>query len=188
MDIRLAAALFFAMPLAAFAQKPNFTPVTGFDVNKYLGTWYEIARFPHHFEKNMSHVTATYTLRKDGKVDVLNRGIRNGKEKIARGRAKFAQDKTIAYFKVTFFWPFSADYKVVALDENYTYALVVSNNFDYLWILSREKTMDDSTFTYLRNTAADIGFDVSRLQIVEFLSEAMPPALPNTFAKKKLAE
>ncbi len=167
MDDKLMLAVIFIMPLMAFAQNPNFVPVTHFDANKYLGTWYEIARFPHHFEKNMSHVTATYTLREDGKIDVLNRGIEKGKEKIARGKAKFAQDKSIAHLKVTFFWPFSADYKVVVLDENYTHALVVSSSFDYLWILSRTKTMDDSTFTYLRNTAANLGFDVSRLQIVK---------------------
>ena len=143
----------------------NAKAVENFDVNKYLGTWYEIARFDFRFEKNMNNVSAQYSLNEKGNVAVLNSGYDYKKEewKKANGVAKFRGEKDVAELKVSFFGPFYSGYNVVALDENYHYALVAGKNLDYLWILSRTKTIPENIKTEYLKIANEIGYDTSEL-------------------------
>jgi lipocalin len=140
------------------------------DLDRYAGKWYEIARFPHRFEKDLVGVTATYTIRPDGKIGVLNEGYKNsldGKYKKARAYAKVPDKENTGRLKVYFFWPFGADYLILELDkENYHYVLVGSSSDDYLWILCRDPKMDDSIYQKLVMSAAGRGYDTSRLQRV----------------------
>ncbi|WP_346238801.1 lipocalin family protein [Niabella insulamsoli] len=141
------------------------TAVSNFEKSKYLGKWYEIARFDFRFEKNMSHVTAEYSLNEDGTIRVLNRGYdyKAYKKKYSEGKAKFVGDENTAMLEVSFFGPFYAGYNVMAIDENYQYALVCGKNRDYLWLLSRDKTMPEKIkYDYLK-LAKDAGFDISKL-------------------------
>jgi Bacterial lipocalin len=152
------------------AANPKFTPVNGFELSKYLGTWYEIARMPVSFERDLVAVTATYGLQKDGKVSVLNQGHKNtvqGTIKKACGKAKFAGKPDVGHLKVSFFGPFYADYIIVALDQKeYQYALVLSKGFKYLWILSRTPRLDASILNGLLDKAKALGFDVQKLYMV----------------------
>ena len=115
--------------------------VKNVDLNRYKGTWYEIARFPHSFEKDLVGVTATYTLKEDGKIGVLNKGYKDtldGKLKEAKAFAKVPYPEWAGYLRVFFFWPFGGDYMILELDqENYQYALVGDPSLNYLWVLSR---------------------------------------------------
>jgi apolipoprotein D and lipocalin family protein len=139
------------------------TPVTGFLLEKYLGTWHEIARMPFSYENGLSGITATYALRDDGKVSVVNRGVReNGKESVARGRAKFAGARDAGHLKVAFFLWFYADYIVTDLDSAYQYALVASPP-RYFWILSRTPQLDSSVVNRLLGRAAALGYDTSKV-------------------------
>ena len=138
-------------------------PVSPFELSRYLGTWYEIARLPTWFEKDLTHVTATYTLKKNGMVKVENAGKKNGKPKIAIGKAKFADEKTIGYLRVAFFLWFYADYKIIELDTaEYKYAMVASS-FDYLWILCREPKLSKEILSALVEKAQKLGFDTNKL-------------------------
>ncbi|MDR6369805.1 apolipoprotein D and lipocalin family protein [Chryseobacterium bernardetii] len=139
-------------------------PVGQFDVNKYLGTWYEIARFDYRFEKDLDNAIAQYSLNADGSVKVLNSGYNVIKNKwvSANGTAKFRGDKNVAALKVSFFGPFYAGYNVIVLEE-YKYALVAGKNLDYLWILSREKTIPDHIKQNFISKAQEIGYDTSKL-------------------------
>lgn len=140
-----------------------FKPVQQFEIDKYLGKWYEIARLPTWFEKDMTNVTATYTLMKNGKVKVENAGIKKGKQKLAVGKAKIAQDAGIGYLKVAFFLWFYADYIIIDLDkENYKYAMIASSK-DYLWILCREPKIDANILESLVSKAEKMGFDIGKL-------------------------
>ncbi|HPE55396.1 MAG TPA: lipocalin family protein [Bacteroidales bacterium] len=141
------------------------------DLERYMGTWYEIARFPNSFEKNLVGVTATYSLKENGKVDVLNQGYKNsldGKLEKAKGFAKLPDKSQPGWLKVYFFWPFGGDYLILELDqENYQYVLVGSPKKDYLWILSRTPKMEQATYDNLVIKAKERGYDVSKLQMVE---------------------
>ncbi len=141
------------------------TAVQNFDSNRYLGVWYEIARFDFRFEKNLDNTSAQYSLDKNGNVIVLNSGYNFIKKewKKAEGLAKFRGQKDIAALKVSFFGPFYSGYNVVALDENYQYALVAGKNLDYLWILSRKKNIPDNVKSNYLQIAEGIGYDTSRL-------------------------
>ena len=144
--------------------------VQGFDVNRYLGKWYEIARLDHSFERGLTDVYTIYTLRKDGGINVLNKGFNNesGKWKQVSGRAYFVKEKTVGRLKVTFFWPFYGGYNVISLDhDNYSYSLVCGPTKSYLWILAREKTLSKSTIDKLVKAAADAGFHTEDLIFVE---------------------
>lgn len=148
-----------AMPKGAVA-------VTGFEVERYMGTWYEIARLDHRFERGMSQVTATYSPREDGGVRVLNRGYKDKKQawSEAEGRAKFVETADIGRLKVTFFWPFYGAYNIIALDkDNYSYAMVIGNNTKYLWILAREPVLEETILQDLLGQARQLGFDVEAL-------------------------
>lgn len=139
--------------------------VHDFDVDRYLGTWYEIARIDFKYEKDLIYTTATYSKNEDGSISVLNRGFNKVKDewKEAEGKAKFVDKTDEAKLKVSFFGPFYAGYNVVALDDEYKYALVAGKNLDYLWILSREKEIPESVKQNYLNVARGIGYDVSRL-------------------------
>lgn len=144
---------------------PKVQPVKNFHIKRYLGTWYEIARFDFRFEKDLDNTSAQYTLDKKGDVIVLNSGFNFKKNEWtkAEGLAKFRGDKSIAALKVSFWGPFYSDYNVVALDENYQYALIAGKNLDYLWILSREKSIPQEVKTKYLKIAKKIGYDTSRL-------------------------
>jgi apolipoprotein D and lipocalin family protein len=143
--------------------KPAHPPVTGFELERYLGTWYEIARLPNWFEKGLTHVTATYSLRDDGKVKVVNKGYRDGEQKVAEGKAKFAGSPEIGYLRVSFFWIFYSDYIIVELDSEYRYALVVGSGTDLLWILSRTPELEQEIVERLLNRAGELGIDTDQV-------------------------
>ncbi|MBJ6800309.1 lipocalin family protein [Geomonas propionica] len=141
-------------------------PVDNFDVQKYLGNWYEVARLDHSFERGLSRVTAEYSLREDGGLKVINRGYmaKENRWKEATGKAYFADTFDKGYLKVSFFGPFYGSYVIVDLDhENYQYSLVCGPNTNYLWILSRTPEMQASVRDRLVAKAASLGFDTSKL-------------------------
>ena len=151
---------------AACGQIPDgVQPVTGFDAERYLGTWYEVARLDHSFERGLSRVTATYAARPDGGIDVLNRGYdaEDGEWREARGRARFVGPRDVASLEVSFFGPFYGGYNVVDLDPGYTIALVVGPSRDYLWILSRSPAPPKAEVERLIARARELGFDTSGL-------------------------
>lgn len=133
------------------------------DLNRYTGTWYEIARLPFSFESKLKCITATYTLREDGKISVLNQGhyiTDPGKTSSAKAVAWIPDKNVPAKLKVQFFWPFNGNYWIIELDKDYKYVLVGEPKFKYLWILCREKEMDELTYNMLLKKATDSGFDV----------------------------
>lgn len=146
------------IPKGAVAVKP-------FDTEKYLGTWYEIARFDYRFEKNLNNVTATYSLKKDGTIKVDNKGynFKKNKWEEAIGKAKPASDPTEAKLKVSFFGPFYSGYNVIAIDKDYKYALVAGENLKYMWILSRETTIPENIKADYLKLAQSVGYDTSKL-------------------------
>lgn len=144
--------------------------VEGFDAERYLGTWYEIARLDHRFERGLSEVTATYSLRDDGGIRVVNRGFDADSNEWSEsvGKAYFVRDETVGRLKVSFFGPFYGAYNIVALDkEQYRYSLVVGPNRSYLWILSRSPQMDQATLDRLLDMARDLDFPTDELIFVE---------------------
>ncbi|MDE7135270.1 MAG: lipocalin family protein [Muribaculaceae bacterium] len=149
--------------LLAGCSKPTVdnSVVSNFDLNKYLGSWYEIARFDHSFERGMQQTKASYVLREDGKVDVLNTGMKGGKQSEAKGVAKLTD--TPALLRVSFWGPFYSDYRVMLLDDDYQYALVGSGSDDYLWILSRTPQISDEIKAQLLTEAQKRGYDTDKL-------------------------
>lgn len=133
------------------------------ELEKYLGKWFEIAHLPARFQEGCTDTTATYTLSKDGNISVLNECRRNGKVKLAKGKAKVVDKNSGAKLKVTFFWPFYGDYWIIDLGKDYNYAVVGTPNRKYLWILSRTPQMADKLFSQLLESAKSKGFDVSKL-------------------------
>ena len=151
--------------MAAVDRKSELEVVGAVDLSRYAGRWYEIARLPNRFEKKCADsVTATYTLRSDGKVDVVNQCRKeNGEYSTARGKAKVVDKKTDAKLKVTFFWPFYGDYWILDLGPNYEYAVVGAPNRDYLWILSRTPQLDEQLYQRLLAKMATRGFETERM-------------------------
>ncbi len=152
-------------------------PVTPFELSRYLGTWYEIARLDHRFERGLSHVTANYQMRNDGGVSVMNRGFDTEKQRwtTATGKAYFVEEPNTAHLKVSFFGPFYGSYAVFGLDqENYQYAFVSGPDTDYLWLLSRTPQVTDDVKQAFREAAADRGFDTEALIEVD---QSDPPPL-----------
>ena len=139
--------------------------VSNFDVNKYLGKWYELARYDSWFEKDMDKTQAFYSLNEDGTVRVENSGyeVTKGKWKTSVGKAKFRGAKNIGELKVSFFGPFYGDYTILALDSEYKYSLVVGSSLDYLWILSRTKTIPEDVKQHFLTLAKGYGFNTSAL-------------------------
>ena len=145
------------------------TAVKNFDSKKYLGKWYEIARFDFRFEKDMNNVTAEYSMKENGHIKVDNKGYDYVKKewKQSIGEARFVNSKNEARLKVSFFKPFWAGYNVIALEDDYKHALVVGNNLKYLWILSREKKIPENVKNKFLDKAKEIGYNTSQLIWVE---------------------
>ena len=140
------------------------TTVTNFNVDKYVGKWYEIGRFPNKFEKNLECVTADYQLKSNGKIAVTNSGqTPDGKIKTAKGTARVPDSEHPGQLKVTFFWPFSGDYYVIDIDDDYSVALVGSPSRKFLWILARTKTIDNESYLALLQKAKELNFDETRM-------------------------
>ena len=151
---------------ACYAQPAGATAVSNFSLQNYLGTWYEIARLDHRFERGLSQVTAHYSMREDGGVRVLNRGYNEKKSRWndAEGKAYFVDGEETGRLKVSFFGPFYGAYNIIALDhEDYSYALVVGNNLKYLWILAREPTPNPTVMESLLSQARTLGFATDQL-------------------------
>ena len=147
----------------------NATAVSPFDKEKYLGKWYEIARFDFKFERNLNNTTATYSLNDNGTIKVVNNGYdtTRGEWKQSIGKAKFVKSANTAMLKVSFFGPFYGGYNVLAIDSEYRYALVAGGSLDYLWILSRETTIPGEIKAAYLETAQKAGYDTSRLLWIE---------------------
>jgi apolipoprotein D and lipocalin family protein len=141
------------------------SPLSNFQQDKYLGTWYEIARSDNSFEKNLNQVSAEYSLKSDGGINVVNKGYDtvNKKWKSVTGKAYFIDNKSFAHLKVSFFGPFYSSYIVFKVDENYKYALVSSYDKSYIWLLSREKSMPANIKKEFLDYAGQIGFDTDKL-------------------------
>ena len=148
------------------APPEGMTAVTPFDITRYVGKWYEIARLDHSFERGLSDVSATYRPQADGSVEVINRGYDNKKNtwNQATGRAVFTGDTNRASLKVSFFGPFYGGYHVVALDQqDYRWAMVVGPDRDYLWILARDKQLSADVRAQLLRQAEQLGLDTQKL-------------------------
>ena len=146
-------------------RRNNLDVVPHVDLNRYVGQWYEIARLPNRFEKKCANsVTATYSLRTDGKIEVVNRCRKSsGDYTTAKGKAKVVDKTTNAKLKVTFFWPFYGDYWILDLGKNYEYAVVGAPNRKYLWILSRSPKMDETVYRQLLAKMAARGFKTEQM-------------------------
>lgn len=140
-------------------------PVTGFDQSRYLGTWHEIARLDHSFERGLSEVTATYDLNPDGSIKVLNRGFdaEDGAWREAEGIAQSVGAADVAHLKVSFFGPFYGSYIVFELGEDYDYAFVSGFNRDYLWLLAREPQITSELRNHFIETMTALEFDPAEL-------------------------
>lgn len=148
----------------------GISPVKAFDLDRYLGTWYEIARLDHSFERGLNDVSAEYSLREDGGVRVINRGysVAEGSWKEAEGKAFFAGARDEGYLKVSFFGPFYGSYIVFELDQaDYQYAFVAGNSRSYLWFLSRTPTVSEALLEHFIRRAGELGFDTGGLILVE---------------------
>lgn len=152
------------VPFCACTGDPNVNnvPVSEFSLERYLGTWYELARFDHSFESGLSACTAHYSLNADGTIKVLNSGLKNdGKTKVSEGKAKTTE--TTGMLRVSFFGPFYSDYRVLMVSPDYTFALVGSGSDDYLWILSRTPELPDSDKQMLLQEALRRGYNINDL-------------------------
>lgn len=168
--------LVITMIIGAFANAssgyPQLETVDKVDLQRYLGKWFEIARFDQKFQKNCTAVTAEYKLRKNGTIKVINKCRKfnpNGKLKVAIGRARVTDKNSNAKLRVQFFLRFlnigflSGNYWILDLGEDYDYALIGDPSRKYLWILSRTKEMDERTYLGLVQKAETLGFDTSKL-------------------------
>ena len=135
------------------------------DLKRYVGTWYEIARFPHRFQEGCAESSATYTLLEGGKVGVLNQCLKGPERKLssAKGKAWVVDKETNAKLRVSFFWPFSGDYWIIDLGENYEYAVVGHPSRKYLWILSRTPQIDEGLYQRILDNLQKQSYDVSKL-------------------------
>ena len=146
----------------------NTTTVSNLDVNRFMGSWYEIARYEHSFEKGMTHVKANYSLLPDGTIRVLNSGMKNGKKKEIEGKARKKKDSNSnSKLEVSFFLWFYSDYFVFELDDNYQYAVIGSSSDKYLWILSRTPQLPQSTINDLLIKIKKRGYDTSKLYFIK---------------------
>lgn len=148
----------------------DVSPVDDFEVNRYLGKWYEIARLDHSFERGLKNVSAEYSLRSDGGVDVVNRGFSTtkGEWEQAEGKAYFVNNPQQGYLKVSFFGPFYGSYVVFELDrENYQYAFVSGPDLSYLWLLSRTPQLPEEVVSDFIAQSKSLGFDTSKLIMVD---------------------
>lgn len=141
-------------------------PISDFDVKRYTGKWYEIARLDNWFEQGLDKITAEYNLRNDDGISVTNSGFnyKEGKREFAYGKAYFIGKPDTGSLKVSFFGPFYGGYHIIELDkENYNYVLIAGSNRDYLWILARQPELEETILHRLRAKARSLGFDTSKL-------------------------
>ena len=169
-------AILMLLPLFAFADKKPLPTVDHVDLSRYVGKWYEIARYPNTFERKCaSDVTAEYTLRDDGKITVKNSCRKqDGKLNESTGTAKIVDTHTNAKLKVTFFWPFYGDYWIVDLAPDYSYAVVSEPDRKYLWVLSRTPQMAAARYEQVLARLRDLGFDPAKL--------IRPPQAPQDYS------
>ena len=146
---------------------PEPATVEHVEIERYMGTWFEIAKLPQRFEKGLVGITATYSILPSGKVRVVNKGYKgdfNGSTRTAQGRASVVDARTNAKLKVSFFWPFSGNYWILELGIDYEYAVVGDESRKYLWILSRTPQMDEAVYNDLLKLVQAKGFDISKLE------------------------
>jgi apolipoprotein D and lipocalin family protein len=157
----------FAAAGAAGQEKPPLATVPSVDLQKYMGTWYEIASFPQKFQKGCHCTTAEYVMTDKGYVKVINtcrKDSPDGKIKVANGKAFIVAGSNNAKLRVQFFWPFRGDYWIIDLAPDYSYAVVGEPGRDYLWILSRTPELNESLFEQIVDRCLQKGFDTTRLQ------------------------
>ena len=151
------------------SRKPLST-VQNLDLQQYEGTWYEIAKLPNSFEKDLTCVSATYTIKENGKIEVFNTGKKtNGEQvwKTIKGTATVPDKSQPGRLKVTFFWPFAGDYYVIDVAQVYSYALVGSPNRRYLWILARTRALDETIYAQLVKLANEKGFPIDKIEAMD---------------------
>jgi apolipoprotein D and lipocalin family protein len=156
--------------LASCLGRPEgVSPVEQLDSQRYLGTWYEVARLDHSFERGLSNVTADYSMREDGGLRVINRGysVEEGEWQQAEGRAYTIEEGQPGHLKVSFFGPFFGSYVVFELDSDYQYAFVAGNTTNYLWLLARTPTINDELKKHFLQRAEALGFEVDDLIYVD---------------------
>lgn len=160
--------LLFALTLVGCKSTRNLDVVSDFDIERYMGTWYEAVRYPHRFEKGLSSVTATYSLRADGTITVLNRGYNDAREKweSIEGTAKPRDKAGHGWLKVSFFKPFYASYKILYLDAGYTRAIVTGPTYTYFWILVRDPALPEAELEELITKAETFGFKREKMTLV----------------------
>ena len=160
----IATSLAAAVPMMACTKDFDNSTVKEFDLSRYLGDWYEIARYDHSFERGMDNTMAQYILQDDGKVVVLNTGWEDGKFKLAEGKAKYPDPSADpGALRVSFFWFFYSDYNVMMVDKDYQISLVGSKAQKYLWILSRTPVADPDLLQMVLQEAEKRGYDTSEL-------------------------
>ena len=147
----------------------GISPVKNFQSSRYLGQWYEIARLDHSFERGLEKVTATYSMREDGGIKVINRGFETASQQWqeAQGKAYFVGDSREGHLKVSFFGPFYGSYVIFHLGKDYEYSLITSSNRSYLWLLSRTPVIDDTLKNDLVERMAELGFKTKELIFVQ---------------------
>lgn len=169
--MKTVAMIFLGMLLSGCLGMPKgISPIRDFDVNQYLGTWYEVARLDHSFERGLSKITAEYALREDGGVSVVNRGYLKEEQqwKQAQGKAYFVNRADEGYLKVSFFGPFYGSYVIFELDKaNYQYAFISGPNTDYLWLLARTPTVSQDVLDKFISLSAERGFDTQAIIYVQ---------------------
>lgn len=155
----------FGLSSCMSSPKSSVMPVAEFNSEKYLGNWYEIARFDFKWEKNMKNVRANYSLNDNGTIKVVNSGYDYvaKKNKQSVGKARFVKSNNIGDLEVSFFWPFYSDYKIIAIDPYYQYALVAGDNLKLLWILSRTPTIPNEVKADYMQIAEAAGYDLTDL-------------------------
>lgn len=149
-------------------KNPDLPTVKALKLDRYAGKWYEVAKLPNRFERGLECITATYTVKKNGKIEVRNGGVKtkNGKVQDIKGTAWVPNSTYPGVLKVRFFWPFAGDYYIMDLDEEYQYALVGSPSRDFLWILCRVPEISDDLYNQLLSKAKEQGFDISKVEKV----------------------
>jgi apolipoprotein D and lipocalin family protein len=153
--------------LSGCASTSDLSAVSDFDLGRYLGTWYEAARYDHGFERGMGAVSATYSMNADGTIKVVNRGYENGEWKEITGVAKPKQEPDQGWLRVSFFKPFYGSYKIIYLDPEYTQAVVTSSTRSYLWILTRRPVLPEAELEQLMVRAEGFGFDRDKMILVD---------------------
>lgn len=150
--------------MAIFKKSKRDVPIVcDVDLKRYLGNWYEIGRLPMRSERGLENITAVYNLKKNGDIEVVNSGYKDGKKKGIRGSAWVADKDCPGKLFVRFFWPFKSEYNIIILEKNYRYAVVMGDTKDSLWILSRSPQMDEETYRIIIDYLKDYGFNTKKI-------------------------